>query len=149
MIEKVLVAVDGSEPSGRAVSFASELLRGRDVEVTVLYVVEEPGYVGVWADGLMSPEVIVTPPEIRKELESRAERVLEEARSAMEGKGLKVRTRVRWGNPAAEIIDEARTGDHDLVVLGTHGHGALRGFLMGSVSDRVARHANCPVLLVR
>lgn len=149
MIEKVLVAVDGSEPSGRAVSFASELLRGRDVEVTVLYVVEEPGYVGVWADGLMSPEVIVTPPEIRKELENRAERVLEEARNAMEGKGLKVRTKVRWGNPAAEIIDEARTGDYDLVVLGTHGHGALRGFLMGSVSDRVARHANCPVLLVR
>jgi len=146
---KVLVAVDGSEPSSRAVSFAAELLRGREVEVVLLHVVEEPGYVGVWADGLMTPEVVVTPPDIREELERRAEGILETARGKMVERGLTPRTEIRWGNPAAEIIDETRAGDYDLVVLGTHGHGALRGFLMGSVSDRVARHAPCPVLLVR
>ncbi len=149
MVKKVLVAVDGSEPSGRAVTFAAELFREKDAEIVLLHVVEEPGYVGMWADGIMSPEVIVIPAEVRQEMERRAEDILESSRKMMEEKGMMAVGKIRWGNPAAEIIEEASTGSYDLVVLGTHGHGALRGFIMGSVSDRVARHAHCPVLLVR
>lgn len=149
MIRRALVAVDGSQSSDRAVAFAAELLKGRDVEIVLLHVLEEPGYVGLWADGIMSPEAMVIPVEMREEMEKRAEGVLESSRKMMEEKGLRAITRMRWGNPAAEIIEEARTGGYDLVVMGTHGHGALRGFIMGSVSDRVTRHAHCPVLLVR
>ena len=60
-----------------------------------------------------------------------------------------VETAVRWGDSASdEVVERAREGDVDLVVLGTHGRGTIRRFLIGSVASGVAQRASCPVLLV-
>jgi nucleotide-binding universal stress UspA family protein len=55
----------------------------------------------------------------------------------------------RVGKPVAEILDCARTDSADLIVIGSHGHGALAQMILGSVADRVVRQAPCPVLMVR
>ena len=56
-------------------------------------------------------------------------------------------TIVRVGVPADEIVRYAAEQRADLLVLGKHGHGMLRRFFLGSVADRVVRHADCPVML--
>jgi len=56
---------------------------------------------------------------------------------------------VKIGNPVQEIIQEVNTKDYDMIVMGAHGHGAIAGAVMGSVSRRVLRRSQTPVLLVR
>jgi universal stress protein A len=56
---------------------------------------------------------------------------------------------VRVGNPAQEILEEAARQNSDLIVISTHGHSGLRLLLLGSTTERVVRHASCPVLVVR
>jgi nucleotide-binding universal stress UspA family protein len=57
-------------------------------------------------------------------------------------------TAVTCGMPAAEIVRDAAEQGADAIVLGSHGHGLVRRFMLGSVADRVIRHARCPVLVV-
>ncbi len=58
-------------------------------------------------------------------------------------------TEVRFGNASDEIVAYAKDNQYDLIVMGTHGHSGFRHLLMGSVTDRVVRHAEVPVLTVR
>jgi nucleotide-binding universal stress UspA family protein len=62
--------------------------------------------------------------------------------------GLDVAAALREGHPIADILDEARRVDAKLIVLGSHGHGALHKLLLGSVSAGVLRKSPCPVLVV-
>src|SRR5690606_25204297 len=107
------------------------------LQITVLHVIprafDRPG----------SPfDHTVVEPELRREIEAAKERVS----SARE---LNVQQEVRWGDSAVdEIIRMATEDSIDLVVLGTHGHGAVKRALIGSTASGVARRAPCPVLLV-
>lgn len=150
MIEKVLIPTDDSDTAKKAIDFAARLLENTSCHVTLLAVVEEPVYSAFWSDGLIAPEVILPPQEeLRTELENRAAAVLEESASPLKARGLEVRTKIRFGNSAAEILREAEEGGYELIVMGGHGRGILGGFTLGSVSNRVVHHAKCPVLVVR
>jgi len=150
MLEKVLLPTDGSETAHKAVAFAARLLGGTSCRVTMLAVIEEPVYSSFWSDGLVAPEVIMPPPpEMQEELSRRAEAMMQESAKTLEEVGLEVERKVRMGHSAAEILLELEEGGYDMVIMGSHGRGKLGGFLMGSVSDRVANHADCPVLIVR
>ncbi len=150
MIEKVLLPVDGSETAKKAVDFACKLLENSGCRVTLLAVVEEPAYAAFWSDGMIAPEVVLPPPEeLRGELERRAGEMLVDTSKILEEAGLEMEAKVRFGNPAPEILKEAEEGGYDLVIMGSHGRGILGGFLLGSVSNRVVHHAKCPVLIVR
>jgi nucleotide-binding universal stress UspA family protein len=56
---------------------------------------------------------------------------------------------LKLGTPYREILDLAENSAADLIVLGTHGHSAVHRFLLGSTTERIVRHARCPVLIVR
>ncbi len=81
--------------------------------------------------------------------EAAADRVLEGARQALSHCTASLETAVRHGNPATEILHAAEEHPTGLIVLGHQGHSALERFLLGSVAERVVRHAHCPVLLAR
>jgi nucleotide-binding universal stress UspA family protein len=150
MLEKVLLPTDGSETADKAAVFAARLLADTACKVTLLSVVEEPIYSAFWYDGLIAPEVLMPPPEeLREELDAKAEEMLKESAAPLRDAGIEVQPKVRFGNPASEILQETEEGEYDMVVMGSHGRGALGGFLLGSVSNRVAHHAHCPVLIVR
>ena len=150
MVGKVLLPTDGSDTAAKAIDFATRLFAGSGCKITLLSVIEEPVYSAFWSDGLIAPEVIMPPPEeLRGELDKRAEEVLGESAEPLRSAGLEVLPKVRFGNTAAEILQEAEEGGYDMIVMGSHGRGILGGFLLGSVSNRVVHHAPCPVLIVR
>ncbi len=150
MLEKVLLPTDGSDTAQKAIDFAVKLLEGSGCKITLLSVVEEPVYSAFWSDGLIAPEVLMPPPEeLRAELDKRAEEMLAESAEPLRAAGLETQPKIRFGNTAAEILQEAEEGGYDMIVMGSHGRGVLGGFLLGSVSNRVVHHAKCPVLIVR
>ena len=87
-------------------------------------------------------------PEMQREIEAAARKRLEEA--VMDANGPKtVPVVMTSSTPAYAIVDYARDHEVDLVIMGTHGRGAVGRLLMGSVAERVVRTAPCPVLTVR
>jgi nucleotide-binding universal stress UspA family protein len=132
---KILVGYDGSGEAKRALEWAAKLHRA------------EPGssitVIGV-APALDAAPRIPDAVDPTSDLPLH-ERQLAEATSIL---AAPAETVLRVGRPAEEILDTADEGDFDLVVLGHRGMGAARRFLMGSVSERVVRHATRPVLVV-
>jgi len=139
--KRVLVPIDFSEASHKALSYASVFAEQCGAEITLLHVVELPAY----------PELgYAHVPMKEAEQKKSALETLQLAPLALgENARLIKSTLIRVGNPAQEILEEARRGSSDLVVISTHGHGRLRHLLLGSTTERVVRHASCPVLVVR
>jgi nucleotide-binding universal stress UspA family protein len=63
--------------------------------------------------------------------------------------GLKIQIKETAGDPAVEIIEEAKKGEYDLIIMRTHGMKATKRFMLGSVTDKVVHHVGIPVLVVR
>jgi len=89
-------------------------------------------------------------PDLQRDLEETAQRRLHEAILDSDGSGPRtVPVVMTSSSPAFAIIDYAREHGIDLIIMGTHGRGALGHILMGSVAERVVRLASCPVLTIR
>lgn len=143
MFETILVPVDENICSMRAVASAAELARRLASRVLLLHVVTSPG-------AIADVEMHVTGDEIERLTEEHGNKVLDafQARvpSGVEVKRLLRRTPDRvW----QEILAAAEETDADLIVMGTHGREGVVRAVMGSVAERVARHAEIPVMLVR
>ena len=140
MFNKILVAVDGSDCSFGAVKTAASLAEKYGSEITLIYVValpiRNPGY---------ASELGMIPQRVVDDLENEGLEVLKRAEGNFAG--TTVNTIVRVGHPAGEILDEINKG-YDLIVMGSRGLGEIRGFVMGSVSDRITHHARCTVMIV-
>ena len=142
---KVLLAVDGSKYSEAAVRTVLEQSRPPDTEIQVLHVVEPPSLlVGREMSGYDRALDAVWEAETKH-----AEDLVTKVAGELRAKGLKVTTSVHQGDPQSKIIDVAAKWHADLIVLGSHGRKGFEHFLLGSVSDGVARHARCSVEIVR
>jgi len=143
-IKKVLVAIDFSKLSYDALDYAINLARDLGAKLSVLYVVEPLEFAGVdvLGGGLIATQSIVD--EHLKQARRELERLKGKKLAGLEG----ATTAVRMGRPAEEIVAAGGKGKANLIVLGTHGRSGLSHLLMGSVSERVVRHAQCPVVVV-
>lgn len=137
----ILVAVDFSPVSDRVYEVAVEMAPRLGARVLVLHVSEpEVDYVGV-----APPQAYVIGEEsVRKAAEAR----LAAARERMAAGGVVAEVLHRWGPPVATILEEADRSGAGLVILGSHGHGALYNLLVGSVAEGVLRHSRVPVLVI-
>jgi nucleotide-binding universal stress UspA family protein len=132
---KILFAFDGSDESRRALRYAQHLVA--DDSVIVLSVVNKL---------IEAPSTkVFTDPEYDPE---RRREELEEVRGILDDAGVEAEFVSIVGNPAAEILNAAESHQVELIVMGRRGTHMVERFLMGSVSDRVVRHANCDVLVV-
>ena len=143
-LKRILVPTDFSEPSMIAVRYAKELARTFNASLQILHVMEDPNFAG-WTVHGYSP----TLPGVLKEIENHASDSLNEIFTQTELQELHVELIKKWGVPFVEIIRHAKTQETDLIVMGTHGRGAIKHILLGSVAERVVRKANCPVMTVR
>jgi nucleotide-binding universal stress UspA family protein len=144
-VKNILVATDFGEASDSALRYGRELAGRFSATLHVLHVVEN-FYVTTF--GAETYAAIV--PEMQREIEESARKRLDEALIDSDRSGPATKPVViTSGSPAYAIVDYARENGIDLIVLGTHGRGALAHLLMGSVAERVVRVASCPVLTVR
>jgi nucleotide-binding universal stress UspA family protein len=144
-IKNILVATDFGEAADSALRYGRELAGCFGATLHVLNVVEN-FYVTTF--GAETYAAIV--PEMQRELETAAHKHLDELLIDSDGSGPPTRPVViTSGSPAYAIVDYARENRIDLIVMGTHGRGALAHLMMGSVAERVVRIAPCPVLTVR
>jgi nucleotide-binding universal stress UspA family protein len=141
---RILLAVDGSKFSDAATdAVIAQAIPGK-AEVRVVHVVDTmdnpfPAMTAFDAEIEHAPNVQRKP----------AEALVEATAELLRAKGLKATTAVEWGDPKSKIIDAAQQWHADLIVIGSHGRTGLERFMMGSVSDAVARHAPCSVEVVR
>lgn len=139
MIQHILVAVDGSDGSKRAISLAREIATAKQARLTLLHVVEPPASFPLEAYGLTRAQVYET------QLQG-ARALLEAVASDLP---MQVEQVIESGAPAETICAQAEERRADLVVLGSRGMGAVGRWLLGSVSDRVVHLSKKPVLVAR
>jgi nucleotide-binding universal stress UspA family protein len=144
-LDRILVPVDFSPPSDRAIRYATTLANRFGARVSVLHVVDDPFVTGAW----QAEAFIANVPELLTELMMGARTQLGEIKKDLAAHGFDVDTAVITGPPARAIVDHASAGHFDLIVMGTHGRTGLSHALLGSVAERVVQKAPCPVLTVR
>lgn len=143
-MKKILVAVDGSRHSDKALKTVKDLLRLNDsLSITVLYVIDIPNNVLSHQVGDLSPALF------EEQARTNAETVLARARDFFRIDGFEIQTLSKYGHPATVICKVAEYEGYDLIVVGSRGLGAVKGLFMGSISSKVAHLAPCPVLIVK
>lgn len=153
MFNDILVPLDGSELSERAIPMAEDLARSSEATVHLIHMVSREHELGAGRgiDPVLAAEMEVD--MARRLTESRLLRgrtYLEQKGSQLSGAGIKIETEfaVKTGDPSQNIIDYVKEHSISLVVMTTHGHGGVRRLLVGSVTDRVIRSCEVPVLVV-
>jgi nucleotide-binding universal stress UspA family protein len=142
-LNSILVATDFSEPSAVALEYGRHFARSYGAALHLLHVAED-------ATLRYSGEFAAVLPDLQRDLERSARLELAKLVTDDDRRTLKIHTVVETHLKAAGgITDYARRHNIDLVIVGTHGHGALKHLVMGSVAERVVRTAPCPVLTVR
>jgi nucleotide-binding universal stress UspA family protein len=142
---KILLAIDESEYSRAAINEVGKRSWPARSTVRVLTVVAPFPQMAIepWYGGGESLEKLDT------ELKRRASSLTKKTVERLKKKDLRVQSVVRSGSPAAEIVDEAEKWAADLIVLGSHGYGAIKRVFLGSVALSVVSHAPCSVEIVR
>jgi nucleotide-binding universal stress UspA family protein len=145
-VQKILVPVDFSENSARALEYAARLARLFGATIEVLHVWSVPS--------LIPEEALVTAGQHAVKLiefvQSNAETELRKFVSRAVDRGIVVaRTRAEPGIASRVILDAVKDGSYDLIVMGTRGQNSLSDVLLGSVAERVVRRATCPVVTIR
>jgi nucleotide-binding universal stress UspA family protein len=138
-IERILVPVDGSAGSERGLAYASLVSNLTGAELVVVVAFDAP--LAIRRRGILQTE------HLQVEMESDAKELAGEAAELLVALGHRARAVVIRGDAAESILDTADSEHADMIVMGRRGLGRLRGLLVGSVSERVARHATIPVLL--
>jgi len=141
-IRSILVPLDFSPPSKKALGYAAAVAGHFKAKLTLLHVVEP----------VATPDFAASFPLAMEDdqLKAAAKRELAGAvKSARIPRGMVEQVLVRFGRSFHEIAEAARTRKVDLIIISTHGFTGLKHALLGSTTERVVRHAPCPVLVVR
>ena len=143
ILKKILVATDFSEAAEAALSYGRALARAFGARLHVIHVVDDM-YLRLGGDAYAA-----VLPELQQDVERQARERLDQLVVDNDPTPLPIDVIIRDGGAAPEIVKYAKDADIDLIVVGTHGRGAVAHLLMGSVAERVVRTAHCPVLTVR
>ncbi|WP_148263727.1 universal stress protein [Halopiger xanaduensis] len=134
MFDTILVPVDGSECSDLAVDYAADLARRYDATVYVATVIDV--------------RLIATAPQY-DHLRSEATALVDSVANRLEASGVATTNVVRTAKPYQGVLMVAEDYDADLIIMGTHGRSGVDRYLLGSVTERVIRRSDVPVLTVR
>lgn len=140
-LTKILVPVDFSECSKKALQYAIPFAKQFNASLTLLHVVHINYGYGEFA--------AIDYPLLEKQIREGSEKQLAELAEKDIGQTVAAETLVCTGVAAREIVETARSLDFDLIIISTHGHTGLKHVVLGSTTENVVRHAPCPVLVVR
>eukprot|EP00249_Psilotum_nudum_P021308 c28061_g4_i1 orf=295-780(+) len=150
--KSVLVATDGSEHSQYALQWAldtgligQDRSQGHGDKVFLLHA-KEPAVKFIGPEQILVPVMI---PEMEKLQEQQIASLMNEGKRMCEERNVAVQTLVEWGDAREVICDTVDKLKVDFLVIGSHGYGAIKRMVLGSVSDYCAHHAHCPVVIVK
>ena len=135
---KVLVPIEESESSKLLIKRSGQFARTTNCELTILTVAEEIIH---YPDFPQSP--------LYQKKEEKAQEVLKKAKSTLKHYKIECNTRLAIGPISEEIVRIAEEENFDVIFMGSRGKGGLKRMLLGSVADRVIRHAHCSVTVIR
>ena len=142
LISKILVPIDGSENSMRALNHGLFLSSNLKIKLTIMFVIEVPPFVYVQSQKIVN--------SVMASLEKEAKDVLEEGRNQAKRYDVEPEILFLEGNNIASIIIEhGEKNNFDLIVIGSKGKGKLKTSLLGSVSNKVIHHSKNPVYVVK
>ena len=144
-IRRILIPLDFSPPSDRALGYARALATEFGAPLYLLHVIEDRLMTGPWPAEVYLGEL----PKLREDLVKEAERRMLGCLESLAAEGIQATGEVLIGGPSHVIIEQANNVHADLIVMGTHGRTGITHLLIGSVAERVIRHAPCPVFVVR
>jgi len=154
MLKKILVAVDGSDNSKKALTYAVELAEKLDGKITLIHVSSTVAPMIPPADTFSAPTL--PPPastailtKISEEAKRKGEQILDEGEQVVKERGIGVEKILREGDAVRQIVTLAQEGKFDLIVLGHRGVSRLEELFLGAVSEGVSHKAPCPVLIVK
>ena len=136
MVYRILVPIDGSEYAYKALDWALNLAEMYSADIELVTVI---------------PTVYAFFGLSEKDVQERAELILKETlnKTKTSKPNLTISTKILVGRPAEKIVEASKEGNFDLIVIGSRGLGGVTEFLLGSVADRVADLAQCPVVIVK
>jgi len=146
-MKKMIIAYDGSDASKRAIEMALKCLN-KDDEITLLTVIPAELAEKSFTKMLL-PTIDLSSVVKSGSFKDRAIETLNKVVAEIENNVKKVNVVVESGDPADEILMSAKKHEADIIVLGYKGYGKEGRFLLGSVTDKVVRHAGVSVLVVR
>jgi nucleotide-binding universal stress UspA family protein len=142
MLSKILVPVDGSDNSFRALEHAIFLsIKIQEAQITVLYIIEDPPTVYIYSPKIME--------KVRADYESAYTKILERSKELASKSGINIHTVLLEGDPASKIIGYSKIERFDVIIMGSRGMGKFKEMIVGSISNKVIHHAKCSVMLVR
>ena len=146
MFEKILVAIDGSEPSNHALRYAAESALKWDAELIILTVIPQTSALLYAGEG----RSIVYLDEYEKAMEDAYLRVLSKAENGVkEYPDLKYSVKLTKGHVPTKIIEFAKDENVDLIVMGSRGLSGIKSWVLGSTSKHVVDHCTKPILIVK
>lgn len=135
---RIVVGYDGSTTAEHALQWALAEARARGLGITLVHAILPPVTASAFGPGVPAPLDLID--DVRRAAEH-------ELQKAAQAAGGDITTRVDLGSPSGVLIEASTQAT--LVVIGSRGRGGFAGLLLGSVSDQVAAHAACPVVVVR
>ena len=148
MISKILIPTDGTPASKKAIDYAIGLAKQTKASITILGVVDKSAFLAQSIPASVTSNEIITPIEdyLNKLTESHVDQAVKQCRK----KRVKPVTVIRSGHPVEEIVKEARRSKSNLIVVGSHGKGALESAVLGSVTyGLIQNNTKYPVLVIR
>jgi nucleotide-binding universal stress UspA family protein len=136
MFKNILVAWDGSEHAKRALAEAIDVARSQDASLMLLTV------------ATLQPVALGVVPPVTETDRLNAAKEIVASGTALVPEGIRVSERTAIGHPGTEILRRAAAADHDLIVIGSRGRGAVSSAVLGSVSHFVLNHGTVPMLIV-
>ena len=153
MYKKILVALDGSEPSNNALEHAATIAKKFDAELILVAVVQRM-MIPIFPDegfGAIPLSAAKDMAQYQDKMRVLYQNVLKEAEEKVkeEYPGVKTESILKEGRPSATIVEQAEKDDVDIIVMGSRGIGGYTGWILGSTSRRVVDSCTKPILIVK
>lgn len=139
-IENILLPFDGSAHSINATKYALDLAKLSGAHVTILNCYEWRGAVSEVPESLSK--------DLQSNAKKEAEEVLKRAGDIFENQKVNYKLEAIAGEAGYELSKQAKSGEYDLIIMGSHGHSDIAGLFLGSVTHKVLNTIYCPVLII-